>query len=70
MKYTTAIPHVAGIASKLNTALPRIAPVPMSFEVKNTPTAEEKISGPDVPIGIKIAPVISDGRLKTTFSLK
>jgi hypothetical protein len=32
--------------------------------VKNTLIAEEKISGPDVPIGIKMAPVISGGREK------
>ena len=62
MKYATATPQAAGMANKLNTALPMIAPVPMSLLVKNTPIAEENISGPEVPNGISIAPVMSGGK--------
>ena len=32
-----------------------IDPVPMSLSAKKTPTTDEKISGPDVPNGIRIA---------------
>lgn len=59
MKYAAAKPDAAGIANILNTPLPMMAPVPISFSVKNTPIAEEKISGPDVPNGISIAPIRS-----------
>jgi len=51
------------MASILKTALPIIAPVPMSFWAKNTPTAEEKISGPEVPKGIRMAPMRSFEKL-------
>ena len=63
-KYDAARPDAAGIARMLKTALPIIAPVPMSFSAKNTPTAEEKISGPDVPNGMSIAPMRSLGKFK------
>lgn len=63
MKYSAASPDAAGMASMLKTALPMMAPVPMSFSAKNTPTAEENISGPEVPKGMRMAPIRSLGRL-------
>lgn len=67
MKYATATPQAAGMANRLNTALPMTAPVPMSLLAKNTAIADDIISGPDVPIGISIAPVMSGGKWKASI---
>ena len=55
------MPHAAGMKIKLNTAEPRIVPVPISSSEMNTPIKLVNNSGAEVPMAIKVAPAISEG---------
>ena len=62
--FQTAKPQTAGMKIILNTAEPRIVPVPMSSSDIKTPISEVNNSGAEVPIAIKVAPAMSDGSFR------
>ncbi|KAH9517595.1 hypothetical protein DERF_008254 [Dermatophagoides farinae] len=51
--------QTAGMKMILNTADPRMVPVPISSFEMNTPITDVNNSGADVPIAIKVAPATS-----------
>lgn len=61
--------HAAGISKRLKTADPAREPIPTSFSVTKMLTSDENTSGPAVPSGVNIAPVISGSSDKTAREL-